>query len=246
MKVAEKLQMDIKGLIENGPVNIVLFGDSITHGAQNGWMDYENVYWNVLRKKLNALCENIPINMINAGISGVSAFSSFKRIERDVLSHHPDLVVVSFGLNDINAPLESYLTSLKNIFAACKDCGAVVIFMTPNMLNTYVAQDTPKKHLEYAAVTAKYQNEGRMDEYIYSAVKMAKEMGVAVCDCYSEWKKLFEKGVDTTELLINRINHPNKQMHILFADMLYELIVGDGSNAFSDKQINTMYENGGN
>lgn len=226
MKVAEKLQMDRKGHIENGPVNIVLFGDSVTHGAQNGWMDYENVYWNVLKKKLNSFNENIPVNMINAGICGVTAFSSCDRMERDVFSHHPDLVVVCFGLNDINASLESYLSSLKKIFASCLDSDTDVIFMTPNMLNTYVAEDTPKEHLEYAEVTAKYQNEGRMDEYIYSAIALAKDMGITICDCYSKWKKLYEQGVDTTQLLINRINHPNTQMHILFADMLYELIVG--------------------
>ena len=147
-------------------------------------------------------------------------------MERDVFSHHPDLVVVCFGLNDINASLDNYLSSLKKIFASCLDSDTDVIFMTPNMLNTYVAEDTPKEHLEYAEVTAKYQNEGRMDEYIYSAVALAKDMGITVCDCYSKWKKLYEQGVDTTQLLINRINHPNAQMHILFADMLYELIVG--------------------
>ncbi len=42
--------MDIEALKENGAINIVAFGDSITHGALNGFNDYETVYWNLLRK----------------------------------------------------------------------------------------------------------------------------------------------------------------------------------------------------
>ncbi len=62
--------------------------------------------------------------------------------------------------------------------------------MTPNMLNTYVADDTAEKFLDYAEVTAEIQVSGRMDDYIYSAVNLAEETGITVCDCYSEWKKL--------------------------------------------------------
>jgi len=51
-------------------------------------------------------------------------------------------------------------------------------------------------------------------------------MGITVADCYSEWKKLSETE-DTTLLLANRINHPITKMHSLFADMLYDIIVGE-------------------
>ena len=99
--------------------------------------------------------------------------------------------------------------------------------MTPNMLKTYVAADTPEQYYEYAHKTAEMQNSGRMDRYICAAVGLAKEMGVAVCDCYSEWKKL-AKTEDITMLLANRINHPTAEMHRLFADALYGMIIGAG------------------
>ena len=47
--------MDFSGFLENGAVNIVVFGDSVTHGARNGYNDYENVYHNVLKKKIETL-----------------------------------------------------------------------------------------------------------------------------------------------------------------------------------------------
>lgn len=111
----------------------------------------------------------VPVNVINAGIGGVCARTSVPRVQRDIISHHPDLAIVCFGLNDINEPLESYLTSLKTIFEQCLAAQIEVIFMTPNMLNTYVAKDTIDEYLDYAAVTAGYQTSGKMDQYMESA-----------------------------------------------------------------------------
>ena len=91
------------------------------------------------------------------------------------------------------------------------------------MLNTYVADDTVERFKDYAKVTSEYQNSGKMDLYISSAVKLAKELGVTVCDCYSMWKEL-SKTQDITMLLSNRINHPTREMHNLFAESLFNAI----------------------
>lgn len=168
----------------------------------------------------------IPVNMINAGIGGTTAKSLLSRIKDQVLSHNPDLVIVCFGLNDINGSLEDYTNSLKTIFEECKRKGADVIFMTPNTLNSYVAKDTDESLRHYASVTAEMQNNGKMDKYIQSAVELAFKSGIKVCDCYSAWKKL-SKTQDTTMLLANRINHPKSEMHELFAEMLFETIFDD-------------------
>ena len=226
MKVKEKIMLEMNGLVEHGPINIVIFGDSVSHGALLDTIDYENVYWNRLKKKLNAFREYVPVNMINASIGGTTAKASLQRLERQVLIHEPDLVIVCFGLNDVNGSLESYISSLEVIFGRGAEAGCDVIFMTPNMLNTYVAEGTPTQYLAYAAKTAEMQNGGKMDEFMSSAVALARKMGITVCDCYSEWKEL-AKTQDTTALLVNRINHPTSEMHALFADRLYALIMSD-------------------
>ncbi len=224
MKIFEKMNMTHEDLIKNGPITIVAFGDSITHGALIGEeMHCETVYWNRLRKKLNEFRSYIPINVINAGICGMTAEGSLERMEGQVLAHNPDLVIVCFGLNDVNDELSSYLNGLRTIFERCRQREIETIFMTPNMLNTYVHEKTEECHLEYAGVTAEIQNSGRMDTYMNAAVALAAEMGVKVCDCYAKWKEL-AKGQDTTELLANYINHPIKEMHELFADSLYKTI----------------------
>ena len=240
MKVAEKINMTREELEKYGPINIVAFGDSVTHGAFSaGEIDYERVYWNVLRKKINDVRNYVPVNVINAGIGGVSAKTSLSRVDLQVLAHNPDLVIVCFGLNDVNGSLEDYINSLEEIFEKCKASGAEVIFMTPNMLNTYVSEDTHPDHANYAVVTAKMQNEGKMDDFMSSAVELAEKMDVAVCDCYSEWKKM-SKTQDINKLLINRINHPDYKMHELFAQMLFETIFKENSTEHIESD-STMY-----
>ncbi|MBE6666379.1 MAG: SGNH/GDSL hydrolase family protein [Ruminococcaceae bacterium] len=226
MKIREKIYLDLDGLEKHGPLNIVIFGDSISHGMFLGDPDYENVYWNILRKKLNSFRSYVPVNMICAAIGGTSASASLSRLKKQVLKHEPDAVIVCFGLNDVNGSLETYLRSLRIIFERCTEAGAEVIFMTPNMMNTYVAEDTPAQWREYAHKTAEMQNSGRMDLYIAEAMKLAADMGVTVCDCYSKWKELSQTQ-DTTLLLANRINHPNEDMHNLFAESLYETIMNN-------------------
>lgn len=231
MLVKEKMLMNIDELLQNGPVNIVILGDSVSHGTVLDNNDYENVYWNVLKKKMNAYRDYVPVNMINASVGGTKAKDAISRVDKQVLAHNPDLVIVCFGLNDVNGPLEEYLDSLREIFAKCTAAGVDTIFMSPNMLNTYVAEDAPQKWAWYAYETAKMQNEGKMDRYIYSAMDLAREMGVRVCDCYSRWKEMEKAGLDTTMMLVNRINHPTSELHKLFAEELYKMIIGEDTSS---------------
>lgn len=241
MKITEKINMGYDGLVENGPITIVAFGDSVTHGAvASGEINYETVYWERLRKKILNVRNYVPVNVINAGIGGITAKYSLGRMDSQVLAHNPDLIIVCFGLNDVNGPLEEYTESLRIIFEKGKNSGAEVIFMTPNMLNTYVAEDAPKEYLEYAGVTAKTQNEGKMDLYMEAAVAVAREAGVSVCDCYAKWKKLAETE-DITMLLANRINHPTKEMHEFFAQSLFDVIFGN-EELMNKENDSTMYK----
>ena len=51
----------------------------------------------------------------------------------------------------------------------------------------------------------------------------------------------YEKTQDITELLANRINHPTKEMHQLFADSLFEIIFPEKKNS-NKENSSTMYK----
>lgn len=224
MKIREKIKLGFEGLKENGPVVIVALGDSVTHGGMTNYVDQESAYHSVLRKKLLKHCDYYPVSVINSGIGGTTASLAYENLEKRAFRYSPDLIIVCFGLNDVHSPKENYLNALEGIFRECQKRDIDVIFMTPNMMNTRVAEDTAEELLGFAERTAREQNEGLMDDYIYSAKRLAVDMGVTVCDCYSRWKEM-AKTKDTTTLLINRVNHPCPEMHELFAECLFDTIM---------------------
>lgn len=212
-------------IVSGKPVKAVFFGDSITEGFFNtSTPDPESVYHKKLSDKIKKFFPDSKFEVINAGIGGNSSPDGLNRMEKDVLAHSPDLVSVCFGLNDSNGTLETYIQTLTEIFEKLRAADIQIMFMTPNMLNTAVSEDTADSLKEYAAKTADYQNSGKMDGFMASAVKLCGEYSIPVCDCYSQWKQLRSLGVDTNKLLSNRINHPIAQVHELFADSLFETI----------------------
>ena len=64
-----------------------------------------------------------------------------------------------------------------------------------------------------------------MDKFVKGAIDVASECGVTVCDYYSKWKQLTNKGEDPTALLSNGINHSATDMLNLFAGELVNIIL---------------------
>ena len=221
----------------NGSIPTIAFlGDSVTQGCfelyltENGTIDtvvdQDAVYHADLAKLLHLLWPRCPVNLINAGISGDSAPGGLKRLERDVLSHKPDLTVVAFGLNDSHrgeAGLAAYCNALREIFQRLTGSGSEVIYMTQNMMNTAMRQDlTEEKYRVIAEKTMEHENDGTLARYYEAGKAVAAECGVKVCDVYTKWKRLQASGVKITDLLANAINHPTRPMHWLFAVSLLE------------------------
>lgn len=235
MKITQKLAAKTASHMNHEGVTIAFLGDSVTQGCFEIYKKENNAIETVFDKRFSyemgvfdILCTLFPIatvNIINAGISGDSAPRGLLRIDRDVLRHEPDLTVVCYGLNDCSKKddsIEKYVCALGEIFDKIKASGSEIIFMTPNMMNTRVSPHlTDADFVALAKRTAELQNDGIFDSHIDAARKLCREKNVAVCDCYAIWKSLAASGVDTTELLSNKINHPTREMNKVFA---YELV----------------------
>ena len=68
------------------------------------------------------------------------------------------------------------------------------------------------------------QNNGILKKYVQAAKAMAMNKNVPVCNCYAKWETMYENGADITKLLANRLNHPTRNMHWLFANSLFKII----------------------
>lgn len=98
---------------------IICFGDSLTSGtgAEPG-MDYPS-----------QLSKMIAKPVINAGVSGDTTARALKRLQRDVLSRSPDIVLVTLGGNDLKNSVAKDIAfnNLKRIVESIQGQGARVI-----------------------------------------------------------------------------------------------------------------------
>ena len=241
MKLVEKLIARSQDNRYQPPVTLAFIGDSVTQGCfevthikKEGAYpikdvhDQDAVYHQVLRQMLADLYPSVPINVINAGVSGGHAYMGVDRLERDVISHRPDLAVVCFGLNDSGAGLdglEKYAAALRGILARLRKEGIDAVLLTPNMMCRRVdCRITDELERRIAAGIVPVQNDGVLDAYMDAARAAAAAEGARLCDCYALWKAMDAAGMDTTAMLSNHINHPSRELHWLFAWKLFETI----------------------
>jgi lysophospholipase L1-like esterase len=124
-------------------LRIVAFGDSTTATASDWAPEIREVYADCLPRSLAA--HGIEATVVNAGIGDTTTRQAVARLDRDVRRHHPDLVVVQFGINDSWIDVDEGKTrprltrtefrrNLEIIARRLRDDGALVVLMTPNSM----------------------------------------------------------------------------------------------------------------
>ena len=101
--------------------SIVCFGDSITYGQGAGkGEDYPSVLRNLS-----------GVRVVNAGVPGDTTADALRRINSDVLSKDPYLVIVEFGANDYfkQLPEEETIANMREIIQKLQAYGAMVAVM---------------------------------------------------------------------------------------------------------------------
>ena len=99
--------------------NIICFGDSLTSGfGASDNMDYPAQLSRLLGR-----------SVINAGVAGDTTGRALQRLEQDVLSQSPRIVLITLGGNDLKnrIPREAAFGNLKQIVQTIQDAGALVI-----------------------------------------------------------------------------------------------------------------------
>lgn len=240
MKILEKLSARNQNAPQSPVVTIACLGDSVTHGCfevftnRHGCIDtyYRPTegYVGQLQAALNEMYPAGAVSMINAGVSGGSAAGGLERLDRDVLAHHPDLVIVNFALNDSCGGMEKiseYAKNMQTIMERVLASGAECMLLTPNRMCAYIDPSIQGEVLVNAAkISTQTQNAGVLDAYVNAAREAAGRLGVPVADAYAVWNRLEAVGVDTTAMLSNKINHPTARMHGVFVQAILGQMLG--------------------
>ncbi len=240
LKIYDKIAASKEQGTQWKTITVAFLGDSVTQGCfevyKTGELTIDTVYsYNdafstKFREIMNLFYPSMRVNIINAGISGDNAENGAHRVDEDALAFHPDLLVVSYGLNDVVSGgvdgVKAYAENLRTIFEKAKKQGCDVIYLTQNYMNTNVSchlSDALLKDL--AKQFADLQNQKILKQYFEEGKRVAEECGVLVCDGYAVWEKLEQADVNVTELLSNKLNHPIKEYHTYIAMKLIEKIL---------------------
>lgn len=202
-------QLKIRKKLSSGEaVRIACFGDSVTGVYYH--TGSRRAYTDMLEIALQQAIPQANVEMFNAGISGNTTEDALARIDRDVISHRPDLVTVMFGLNDMTrVPLEAYRVNLKAIVTKCRAAGSEVILATPN--NVVTTGDRPtEKLIEYCDVIR----------------QVGSELNIPVCDVYRELDAVRAHAPFDWRLLMSDAIHPNMAGHKRIATCLAQTITG--------------------
>ena len=84
-------------------MRIVFFGDSITDcdRDRSDRLSLGNGYVKILADKLRPIYPDMDIDLINSGVSGNEVCDLLARVQRDVIDHAPDAVVIMIGINNV-------------------------------------------------------------------------------------------------------------------------------------------------
>lgn len=116
-----------------GVKRIVSLGDSFTIGYE---VKAEETFSSILERELNARKAGYDVEVLNAGVSGFGNAEECLYLERELLKYDPDIVVVSFFVNDIEDNIRSDLFGLKNGKLVARQSRYVPAGGLGNFLNT--------------------------------------------------------------------------------------------------------------
>ncbi len=198
--------------VEKGD-RIVFLGDSITAAGVG-----PKGFVTLIQKALTEKHKDLGAEVIGAGVSGNKVPDLQRRLDKDVLSKKPTIVVIYIGINDVwhgekdpakGTSKENYETGLIDVIQRCQKAGARVVLCTPSL----IGEKNDGSNV----------NDARLDQYAEISRKVAKDLKVPVCDLHKEFQA-YEKDH----------NSDNKESGVLTGDRVH---LNDAGNQFVAEAI---------
>ena len=140
------------------PLSVVFFGGSLTFGANASDPNITS-YRGLMMRWLREKYPNTPITFHDAAIGGTGSQLGMFRIERDVLSHQPDLVFLDFTVNDGSEEtdtesLASYEQIVRELLQA--DTAVMPVLMLFKWHAEKADDSLPPRHTEHLKLASHY------------------------------------------------------------------------------------------
>lgn len=202
----EKLQ---KIWPDNRSMTIVCHGHSIPCGymAQNVTQPFD-AYPHILHQELANRFPHSVINVIVSAVGGENCVSGARRFQRDVLDHHPDIITIDYGRNDMFLTADEVRASWSQMIREAKTAGAKVLLISPAADSGSIYYEPSRRKLTDQELTE-----------VISELAVEYEVGFA--DAHSAFEQLFAMGHTRWEYAAS-VNHPNRRGHEVIVKTLME------------------------
>ena len=188
----------------NRTVNIVCHGHSVPAGYfKTPTVDTFNAYPYLLHKRLKDAFPYAVINVIVTAIGGENSEGGARRFDRDVLSHHPNVVTIDYGLNDRRIGLERVRKAWSEMIEKALAAGTKVILLTPTG-DLRSKLDDPNDPLNQHAAQIR---------------QLAAQYHVGLVDSLAAFQRYVQNGGVLTDTMSD-VNHPNRKGHDLVVESL--------------------------
>ncbi len=196
-----KLEMQ-KVWPKNRTINIIFHGHSVPAGYfKTPTVNTLSAYPNVVLQKIKAIYPLAVVNCIVTAIGGENSVRGAVRFKKDVLTHHPDLILIDYALNDRGPGLEKAYKAWNKMIKMAKGKGIKVILLTPSPdqnVNLADPQNVLKKHTDQIC-------------------NLASENQVGLADTYKAFEFLYSDKEKLRQYM-SQVNHPNEKGHELIAN----------------------------
>lgn len=200
-----------------------LIGFKQPKGGQASAKHVRNAAWGAMGKRHL---------VVNAGVPGDNSRAILARLERDVLSHAPELTVVLAGTNDaLNSaallPPEESAANISNIAVRLLESGSKVLMVAPPPFHKpYLLARHP------ASAYAPDSPEARLSKVIGSMRRLCGALAIPLLDIHRIFSAAGDVGEEPSSLIRNKANsnsedgvHPTAEGYRLIAACVYEAIV---------------------
>jgi lysophospholipase L1-like esterase len=193
---------------KNRTVNIVFHGHSVPAGF---WHDHEvhtlESYPHLVLKKLKEQYPYAVINVIVTAIGGENSQKGNQRLEKEVLVHRPDVLLIDYALNDRFMGLEKAKEAWEDMIKKALAQNIKVILVTPS----------PDQRVDLLAA------DNPLEPHTEQIRQLAKQYGVGLADPYAEFKKIAASG--NLKEYMSHVNHPNLTGHQIIANAIAQWLI---------------------
>lgn len=189
----------------------------------------DEIYHARLKVMLKERYPQCEFQVVNSGVGGEAASGGLQHFDERVVPHAPDLLLIAYGLNDAGGGgmegLPVYRQNIESIIERTRETTeADIMLLSSNMMPVYESDKIPEQWKHVTDKFIEIQTTGVLAAYANCLIEIGQAKQVAVADVYAEWERMAAQGVDTTQMLVNGLNHPDETGHLWAAGVAMNVI----------------------